>query len=44
MKKLIGKNLTKKFLINSRFKAIYIIDQRKAFYRQRTLKSGCVGK
>ena len=30
--------------LNSRLKAIYIISQRKAFYRQRIPKSSCVRK
>ena len=30
--------------LNSRLKAIYIIGQRKAFYRSRTPKSNCIRK
>ena len=30
--------------VNSRLKAIWIIDQRKEFYRQRIPKSGCARK
>ena len=38
------KNPKKKVSINSRLKAIYIINQRKAFCGQRILESGCARK
>ena len=41
---LFSKNLHLKNSVNSRLKAIHIIDQRKAFYRQRIPESSCVRK
>ena len=41
---LFRKNLQLKMSVNSRLKAIKIIGQRKAFYRQRIPESSCVRK
>ena len=36
--------IVKRFMLTLRLNAIYIIGQRKAFYRQRTAESSCVRK